>query len=298
MKLIAVVVLYDCDLEKSNTLNTLNLNFLNNKIFFKSFKLVIYDNGLLNQENKLSIPFNHVYYHDSRNIGLISAYNFALNEGVKNQYDWLLLLDQDSSLPKYFISSVFSNIAKVSEKQNIQAVVPKMRGNGKVFSPSKVIYGGIHRPVEDSFTGVYNSGDLCPIGSASALRISFIKEKNILECLFKTDCLDRWIFYSIHKNNGKVYIFDLIVDHELSVMDYSKLMSLKRYKNVIKYETIFIKLYKTKGEFLIYYLRLLFRTLIFLKRKNTFKFVIPTINHLLQSIFLTKNKIYNENTII
>ena len=129
----------------------------------------------------------------------------------------------------------------------------------------------------------------------SIIRISFLTKHNIFSCIFKTDSLDRWIYYNIHKNGGKVYILDEKIEHELSVMNYNKYMNLSRYNQVIKYETYFMKLNKSKIEYLIYLLRIIFRIFKFLKSKNTFKYIIPTLSHILHTFFLNKEKILKKN---
>ena len=72
-------------------------------------------------------------------------------------------------------------------------------------------------------------------------------------------------------------------------------MNLSRYNQVIKYETYFMKLNKSKIEYLIYLLRIIFRIFKFLKSKNTFKYIIPTLSHILHTFFLNKEKILKKN---
>lgn len=290
MKICIVIVLYNCQIEDSKTIKSLLLNFANNTIALSDFKIVIYDNSLTEQtipDGKLP---NCKYFHNPNNEGLAVAYNFALKVSKEESCDWLLLLDQDSSLPKDFIIALFKNLRSISKYPNIFAVVPKMCYNGHFFSPSKVIFGGIHRPINMQTSG------LCPfevfaIGSGSALKISFFQKIGGFNDFFWLDCLDRWIYYVINKYGGKVFITDIIIEHELSVMDYSKFVDEKRYSNIMTYETYFMQLYKSKLENLVYYFRLIKRIISFSLKKETQKYSHMTLKHLIFILFFSKEKV-------
>jgi GT2 family glycosyltransferase len=251
---------------------------------FENLKLIIYDNGQINQKDDITVPFNFMYLNNSKNDGLAKAYNYALNYGISEDYNWLLLLDQDSSLTDNFISTLNFVIEQVESNDTIKAIVPKMVYKGDFFSPSKVLFGGIHRPIDMKIYG------LCPfevfsIGSGCLVRISFFQKIGGFNNFFWLDCLDRWIFYEINKANGKVFITNSIIEHELSVMDYSKFVSEKRYVNIMKYETYFMKFYKTKTENFVYYIRLLKRAMSFLFSRKNRKFASMTFKHISELIF-------------
>ena len=84
MKIIAVLVLYNCDVNEAKTLSSLIQGYNQDPGAFKNFKLILYDNGSSDQITALNIPFEYKYILDSSNSGLAIAYNYALNEGVKS----------------------------------------------------------------------------------------------------------------------------------------------------------------------------------------------------------------------
>jgi len=284
MKICAVVVLYTCLIKDSKTLNSLLLNFEKEVSLFEKFKLVIYDNGANDQNASAKMPFGYIYFHNPKNEGLAVAYNFALKEASDEGYDWLLLLDQDSFLPTNFVSQLFLHLTKVSENESITAIVPKMRYQNFIFSPSQILFGGISRPIDRNFIGIY-TGNVFAIGSGSLVKVSFMNQVYGFNEFFWIDFLDRWLYKVISKSGGKVYVSDIIIDHELSILNYDKYMNEKRYLNIIKFETYYMKLYESRGENLVYYLRLVKRIFSFGRLKSTRKYSVLTIRLLMDIIF-------------
>ena len=99
MKILCVIVLYKCKLENSKSYQSLLQN--NEETIF------VYDNSPISQEVHGE---NIVYIHDSQNGGLSVAYNKAAQYARCNRFDWLLLLDQDTTFQKgaieYYIKAI------------------------------------------------------------------------------------------------------------------------------------------------------------------------------------------------
>jgi GT2 family glycosyltransferase len=284
MKILGLVVVYDRKIRETKTINSLVDNFKNFNEVFQDFSLLIHDNSKEDQANSFSLPFSYRYFHSQSNNGLGIAYNKALDEAGKNNYEWILLLDQDSSLPCNFLNSIYDELKNDVLNQEIVAVVPKMCYNGVFFSPSKVLYGGIHRPINMNFKGIYPE-EVFAIGSGSLLRTEFFIRTGGFNEFFWLDCLDRWIYQHIYRNGKKVLVNNIIIEHELSVMDYSKFVSEDRYTNIMTYETYFMRSYKSFFENLIYIIRLSRRSVLFLVKNETRKFFSPTIRHITDLIF-------------
>jgi GT2 family glycosyltransferase len=280
MDILAILVLYKCGVNDSKTLSSLNNNYRNDAKVFNNFKLIIYDNGSIDQEKLISVPFNFEYIFTNKNDGLAVAYNFAYNKAITESFKWLLLFDQDSSLPDDYLIRLNNELSNARDDISVAAVVSKMRFNSVLFSPSRVIFGGIHRPINISFTGIYDD-NIFAIGSGSLLKISFLEQIGGFNEFFWMDCLDRWLYETISKHGLKVYVTNILIDHQLSVLNYDQFMSRERYSNIIKYETYFMKFYKSKGENLVYYLRLLKRVVVMLFSKTNRIYSFMTLKHLL-----------------
>jgi GT2 family glycosyltransferase len=279
MDLLIVVVLYNCEFNNSQTLNTL----LSGEAVKNNIKLIIYDNSFNPQRInfKSEIPFE--YFHDPRNKGLATAYNYALRDSFLNNAEWLLLLDQDSSLPSDYLKCLLKRIRKFSFDESVTAIVPRIFQKTTPISPAKTFYGGIMRPIKIPHERIFNS-KIFAIGSCSTLRVSFLKSINGFNEKFWLDGLDRWLYNTIELHGKSVYVFNSVVQHQLSIIDFDSLKNPNRYSNIMEYETIFMGSYKSKFENYIYYLRLINRGIylwIFTKDKIYSKL---TFKHLLELI--------------
>lgn len=279
MDLLAILIIYNCKGEESKTLNSLLENYAKNPEEFRNFKLIIYDNSPIGQKIGLSVPFEYEYVHDRNNKGLAVAYNYALTKAIASCYSWLLLLDQDSSLPEDFIDNLSCNLATLKKDNTVVAVVPKMRYKKTFFSPSRDLFGGITRPIDMRHKGICTF-KVCAVGSGSVIKVSFLQSIGGFNEFYWLDCLDQWLFFTINNMNGKVYVSDSIVDHELSLLNYDKFMDEQRYSNILKYEAIFMKSFHSKADNYFYYLRLLKRTVcLFITVKNK-RYSLMTLRHL------------------
>jgi len=293
MNIISIIVLYNCKIKDSKTIISLQRNYKEKPEIFSNFHIIIYDNGAFSQNADLKMPFDFSYINKPDNEGLAAAYNYALGIGEKKSSEWLLLLDQDSDLPNRFIFNLLEDIKYCKANPNVVGLVPRMITNGYVFSPSKVLPGGIHRPIDSRHFGISKS-EIFAVGSCSLVNISFLKSINGFNQLFWLDSLDRWLFMMIYSEGKNVFVSNSVVEHDLSIMDYGKSVSAKRYENIMKYETIFMILYKTRKDNIIYYTRLIKRLIFFSIKPSHWKYFLLTFQHLIKLLFKSNN-ILNSN---
>ncbi len=113
------------------------------------------------------------YVHDPSNGGLGRAYNTACRYAEAEGYEWLLLLDQDTTFPPDAIDKYESAIATHPETDMI---APRhMVAGGKYLSPTHYRMKTSH--LQDSVpTGTVAFKDACPINSGLLVSVkSFIK---------------------------------------------------------------------------------------------------------------------------
>ena len=291
--MLAIVVLYNCSIGEAKSVLTILRNHEKFPRAFEKFKLILYDNSPVSQTVNINLPFEYQYVHDPENKGLAVAYNYALKDAIGSSREWLLLLDHDSGLPDDFIENLTVECSGFEKDRSVVAVVPKVHYKNIFFSPSKVLYGGTIRPIDMRHKGI------CPfqafaIGSGSAIRVAYLQSIGGFNGLFWMDCLDRWLYLTINNSGGKVYVTNSIMEHELSIMNYDVYMSEGRYRNILKYETLFMNSFKSRAENYVYYLRLVKR--IFYLRftvKNPI-YSSMTFHHLVGLLFPGK-KSRNEN---
>ena len=260
MKIHVVVVLYDCLLAESHTVKSLLAMNLDESSLGHNVSVLLYDNGTNNGKNASedNTPFHYVSAPE--NMGLPGAYNYALKEACEINAEWLLLLDQDTKLPADYFENLYEAVANHATDLNVVAAVPKMHYRDEFFSPSKVLYAGIMRPIERVFLGVYPK-ELFAIGSCSLLRVDFLREIGGFSQDYWLDSLDRWLYKQVHIRKRRVLVAEIIVEHELSVMDFDKFISEDRYENILKYESKFMINYCSFLENIFFRLRLCLRSI-------------------------------------
>lgn len=282
MSICAILIVYNRKVEETKTFNSLLRNRAKTPAAFKDLNLVIYDNSPEAQRpDPAAIPFEHEYVHSAENKGLAAAYNYALGKAAETGRGWLLLLDQDSDLPDDFIGDLSRELPLIEKDPAVSAVVPKMRYKDEYFSPSKDLFGGTARPIDMEHRGVCDF-KVYAIGSACAIRVSFLQSIGGFDEFYWLDFLDRWLFSVIGAKGGKVYVTDSVVDHELSILNYDKFMTEKRYANILRYETVFMREQKPAAERFVYYLRLVKRVAWLFFTAGNKNYSLMTLKHLLK----------------
>jgi hypothetical protein len=94
--------------------------------------------------------------------------------------------------------------------------------------------------------------------------------------------LDRWLYFTINKMGGKVYITRSVIEHDLSVMNYDEFMTEHRYRNILQYETLFMKTFKSRTEYCVFCLRLAKRVMYLYCTVNNKAYAYMTLSHLLK----------------
>lgn len=269
MKVTMVVVLYKLKPEESKTFHTLKhiMNSTNSPL--KDIELILYDNSPTKHDFTPSqIEGIHItYYHDPRNLGIASAYNYAWSAAKENNSHWLLLLDHDTELTLEYFKSILT-INDVPD--NVAAVVPKINSENTMISP---VYSNSLRPLkgERPTPGVQNQ-PVMAINSGALISVAFLDEINGFNQDFALDYLDHWLFYKIYEKGLKVYLMDVELEHELSVMDYTR-VSLQRYQSILNSEVNFYQNFKTDllPKYRIQLIKRFFKQLLTVKNKEIAK---------------------------
>lgn len=240
MKITMVVVIYKQVPEESKTFLTLKHMLFSKKAYWEDFELILYDNSL--EKNDISLinyeGINISYFHDPRNLGIANAYNFALSQAKKNGSKWLLLLDHDTEITNEYVDKIF-NLSKMPS--DVVAIVPKINCENTMISP---VFSHSLRPLagERPASGIQKN-PVMAINSGALIQVDFLSKINGFNQNFPLDYLDHWLFNEIYEKGFKVWLLDVILEHELSVMDYSRI-SLNRYKSILDSEMNFYKNYK------------------------------------------------------
>lgn len=135
-KILAAIVTYNPDLERLQK----NINAIEPQVEH----LIIVDNGSTNinlisrikGECKIKIDL----IENKENIGIASALNQALDYAYKNNFDWILTLDQDSICDINMISEMKSQYEKEDNK-NIALIAPNILDENITLKPQDIKEG-------------------------------------------------------------------------------------------------------------------------------------------------------------
>lgn len=240
MKITTVIVLYKQTIEQCKTVETLTTALLVQQNSGIEIEIILYDNSPKQQEfDSVVYPGLAItYVHDQRNLGINTAYNYAFNIAKKNGSDWLLLLDHDTEVTEEYVKQ-FEQLE--SFDNSIAAVVPIIHYENTMISP---VQSNALRPLlaEKPVAGL-QSTPIMAINSGALIRVPFLIEVGGFNERFPLDYLDHWLFHEIYAKGYKVYLLNTVLEHELSVMDYSRI-SLQRYQSILESEILFYKEYK------------------------------------------------------
>ena len=196
------------------------------------YELIIFNNDNRQQ----IIDEKYVVVNSEENKKLAYAYNFALKRAVENGYKWLLLLDQDTSVPKGYFNRL-QDFLKSGYPENLAAVVPVLKSGEIILSPKAV--SPFLRLESDINHKGYNKW-ITAINSMSLMNVDFLQSIGGFSNKYQLDMLDRWSYTQIMKHNKQVYVLDLCSNHNLSFLNLEENITPARYSDYMKVESIFV----------------------------------------------------------
>jgi GT2 family glycosyltransferase len=257
VRILAVTVLYKVAPGDCICLQTLEAAEKTSPPGLLSMRSLVYDNtpGL---EALTSDSGTIRYEARSRTHGLAIAYNRALEIAHDEGIHWLLLLDQDTILPKDFFASVCEQIKQHGPNARVVALVPIVRSGGVIVSPKRIGVLGL-RTLPESGLGVQYE-EITAINSGTVIRCDFVRSIGGFNAAYWLDYLDYWLFRQIYAAGKQVAVSNCTLEHSLSVLDYRQNMTMNRYRSILAGESAFITTHRSKAQVLIYLLRLLVRS--------------------------------------
>ena len=177
------------------------------------------------------------------NPGLAHAYNRATEHAVLDGYQWLLTLDQDTTLPRDYLARMVDYIQRLNSSQEICAIVPQVLDRAKNLSPFWFMGGALPSWFKIGFTGVARHCTYA-LNSGAVLRVAALQRIGGYSSRFPLDVSDINLFHQLHASGGRVYVAgDIQVSHNFSLLDKARRMSLDRYRSMLRDECAFWDLY-------------------------------------------------------
>jgi len=257
----AVIVLYQRPPAKSEAFASLSDLISCDPALGAAFRIVLYDNSPFAQQlpNK-SIPVEYV--HDAANGGLVAAYHYALTQALRTGSEWLLLLDQDTTLTAEYVAEMFKVIHTQSDGSTIAAAVPILVDDRVVSPEADFFYHLRHQfpfrrlfPVSREASGVqaypvnaYNSG--------AVLKVSALQKIGGFPSSFRLDYLDHALFCELQQHGYSIFVLPAVLQHKLAHRDLNQ-VSPARHTSVLQSQSLFVFRYGNRLDHLLYRLWLL-----------------------------------------
>jgi GT2 family glycosyltransferase len=264
--ILSVIVLYNRELAHSQSVSSLVQILKENPEWAKHFSLVLYDNSPQPQSHTLQANFPIHYVHDPSNGGLASAYNAALRQAESEGRDWLLLLDQDTSPTREFLSELLETVS-LHAATEVAAVVPKLMVQGIIHSPATQFIDQMRsqfqapkEPIDKDVAGVLQQ-PMNAYNSGATIRVSALRSIGGFPAEFWLDFLDHAVFHALHAHGYRMYVLRAALMHEASHSDIGSVPGW-RLHNVLMAQTLYVK---RRGNFVD---RLLYRIWLLRHSKN------------------------------
>lgn len=224
-----VVVLYRCNLEKSQTWTSL---VSTQDHWHEKTSVLVFDNSPteLSEEEQnqiISTGNRSGYFHSPENISLAKIYNSAIQK--REDEDFIMLLDQDSEFDSHFFDEFYP---KANLHPDIDLFLPYVVHNNIVVSPGNWLgYKG--RYWKNLKTGIVDSKNLTAIASGMLIRFDYLESDPIhFDETFVLYGIDTYFMqkYSTRKRSAFVLNFEL--KHDLSIYsETSEETRLFRFRN-------------------------------------------------------------------
>jgi GT2 family glycosyltransferase len=236
LRALAVIVLYKMKPVGSVSLRTLLAAISHLEKGQAGITILLYDNTPGGQDVGV-LPAGVQYKANVENGGLATAYNYALDIAHEKGCDWLLTLDQDTSLPLDFLSKLTGAAMLVALMDGVAAIVPCISSDGRVLSPFTLRkHWTITRHLPDGFIGVPPES-VYAINSASAIKVSALRSVGGYDPRFDLDFSDLVIYLRLHSQNLGVFVAgDIHVEHEVSSYDLKRRSTPDRYERTCRAE--------------------------------------------------------------
>jgi GT2 family glycosyltransferase len=237
-KATVVIVLYEMTPERSPAYRSLIQASARLPSSKGRVSVVLWDNSLRPQ--LCERPVSGVgYIHDPRNPGLAAAYNQVLAMAAAEESDWLITLDQDTTVPCDYLTRLAEAARLYEGRCDVGAIVPQITIGKKQVSPYYFAWGCLPRWHGQGYRGI-PAEPVFAFNSGAMIRISALQQIGGYTRGFPIEYSDTAMFHKLHQHGKGVYICgDIQLRHEFSLIDMNRLLSAERYRRTLLAESAF-----------------------------------------------------------
>jgi GT2 family glycosyltransferase len=260
VRALAVVVLYRTSFAQSKTLSGLSQAFTEDPSLAQQMDVLVWDNSPEAQRER-SLPFVFSYQQSAANEGVSGAYNAATRIAVQRGCEWLLLLDDDTSVTSEFLRGMLKHAAEIADEERVAAVVPFLYAGTFCMSP-RVWRFARHVPLPPLTGACTETRSVFAANSGTLMRVHPLQSIGGYSSRFWLDYSDIEVFHRLHQHGFSVRIAgDLRLEHEMAMLDYDRRMTPARFATFLAAESDFMDLYRGPLERAMHLLRLAARVM-------------------------------------
>lgn len=209
------------------------------------YSIIIYNNT-----PDIEITSSHpdeIIINATGNDMLAGAYNKSLELAKKSKCDWILLLDQDTELNETYFREV--NAFLTSEDANHYAIAAPVLCKDDIhlspvaFNPAIGPFwaGRNFNITHSNFKNIPKGMAPSAFNSAVLLKVEAIESIGGFDNDFPLDMLDHRYFYQLYKAGLNMYVLDVTMTQNLSLLDNKDQMPVSRYREYLKACRLFSK---------------------------------------------------------
>ncbi len=254
--ILIVVVRYELPLDRSAVMHSLAECFAQQPELLHSFRTLVWDNTP-EPLSDLRAPFPLEYRHSEQNLGVSGAYNRAMEMATSAGCGWLLLLDQDTTLPPGFLAAMQQHAERVGPDESVAAVAPTVVVGETTVSPKVTVRLGGARDVPAGYQGLCRE-EVVLVNTGLLLRVAALRAIGGFSAEFWLDFSDRYLCHMLATHGMAVWLAgEQRLHHQISLMAGEGGMSEERYANLLDAEDAYFAMYKSTARNAVYQLRLL-----------------------------------------
>ncbi len=196
----------------------------------ESCRIYIYDNTdqpqwQLEKVNPL-INQSIFYFHNPENPGLSVAYNFLARKAMEDGMKWIVLLDQDTSLPP---DAAAHYTTAAVQKEDVYLKAPVLKVGNNIFSPHRYfLMRSI--PLKNITSKVYSLNDIRVINSGMMIYLPFFFKTGGYNESIKLDFTDFQFLARAKKYTGNIELLPIICQQNFSHDEQDLERALVRYR--------------------------------------------------------------------
>lgn len=223
-KILAVVVLYNELLPQTKTYVSLQASLRTIPPAW-SLELYLYDNSASPQSTDSAVGVVQ-YVHNPSNGGLGVAYNSAASYARDNGFDWLLLLDQDTTLGVDFLEQTIRAVVQNGQQSLFAPTVTSQ--NGRLISPFRIV-GKVGKTLPHAILGVLEVRKYNVINSCMLIRLeAFLAVGGYYEPV-KLDFSDTVFLERYSKKYRTLFISEAVCKQQLSTFQTDRQNLISRF---------------------------------------------------------------------